>query len=206
MQAHRNALRQADSKLPGLCLSGRSYYAPRYYAPACGDIVGNLWKIKSRPLRSVSSGNASTSMRSRIDALKVVMSIKSCLRPAPQQVACRLPRFRHLPDVRHTAGSMLSKKSFLADEQNFSAPLVGPMWGNVRDHIESQQNDHRPSYMPYRGLGRPRQLKPDLCEIFGAPQFSTFSTASTQPGHSCPARRAGMRFGSCRVVELAALS
>ena len=48
---------------------------------------------------------------------------------------------------------MLSKKSFLADERNFSAPLVGPMRGNVRDHIESQQNDHRPSYMPYRGFG-----------------------------------------------------
>src|SRR5258707_14663570 len=77
---------------------------------------------------------------------------------------------------------MLSKKFFLADERNFSAPLVGPMRGNVRDHIESQQNDHRPSYMPYRGLRRPRQLKPDVCEIFGAPQFSTFSTASTQSG------------------------
>src|SRR5260370_40207963 len=78
---------------------------------------------------------------------------------------------------------MVSKKSFLADEQNFSAPLVGTMLGNVRDHIESQQNDHRPSYMPYRGLRRPRQLKPDLCEIFGAPRFSTFSTASTRFGH-----------------------
>ena len=75
---------------------------------------------------------------------------------------------------------MLSKNPFLADEQNFSALLVGPMLGNVRDHIESQQNDHRPSYMPYRGLRRPRQPKPDLCEIFGAPQFSTFSTASVK--------------------------
>ena len=77
---------------------------------------------------------------------------------------------------------MLSKKSFLADEQNFSAPLVGPMLANVRDHIESQQNDHRASYISYRGLRRPRQLKPDLCEIFGAPQFSTFSTASVKLG------------------------
>src|SRR6478736_3020378 len=72
----------------------------------------------------------------------------------------------------------VKKKSFLADEQNFSAPLVGPMLGNVRDRIESQQNDHRPSYISYRGLRRPRQLKRNLCEIFGAPQFSTFSTAS----------------------------
>src|SRR6476469_1673651 len=81
---------------------------------------------------------------------------------------------------------MLSKKSFLADEQNFSALLVGPMRGNVRDHIESQQNDHRPSYMPYRGLRRPRQLNPDVCEIFGAPQFSTFSTASVINGPDRP--------------------
>ena len=79
---------------------------------------------------------------------------------------------------------MLSKKSFLADEQNFSAPLVGPMLGNVRDHIELQQTDHRPSDMPHRGLRRPRQLKPDLCEIFGAPQFSTFSTASVKRRHA----------------------
>jgi hypothetical protein len=78
---------------------------------------------------------------------------------------------------------MLSKKSFLADERNFSAPLVRPMRGNVRDHIESQKNDHRPSYMPYRGLRQPRQLKTDLCENFGATQFSTFSTASTHFGH-----------------------
>jgi len=55
---------------------------------------------------------------------------------------------------------MLSKKSFPADEQNFSAALVGPLPGNVRDHIESQQNDHRSSYRPYRGLRRPSQLKP----------------------------------------------
>jgi hypothetical protein len=54
------------------------------------------------------------------------------------------------------------------------------MRSNVRDHIESQKNDHRPSYMPCRGLPRPRQLKLDLCEIFEAPQFSTFSTASVK--------------------------
>ena len=77
---------------------------------------------------------------------------------------------------------MLSKKSFLADEQNFLAPLVDPMLGNVRDHIESQQNDHRPSHMPCRGLRRRRQRKTDLREIFGAAQFSTFSTASVKNG------------------------
>src|SRR5258707_815781 len=71
------------------------------------------------------------------------------------------------------------------------------MLGNVRDHIESQQNDHRPSFMPYRGFRRPRQLKPDLSKIFGAPQFSTFSTASVKPRNSdaqmggphCPQQR-----------------
>jgi hypothetical protein len=79
-----------------------------------------------------------------------------------------------------SCGSMLSKKSFLADERNFSAPQVRHVRGNARDHIESQKNDHRPSHMPCRGLQRPRQLKTDLREIFGAAQFSTFSTASVK--------------------------
>ena len=83
---------------------------------------------------------------------------------------------------------MLSKKSFLADEQNFSAPLVGPMLGDVRDHVKSQQNDHRPSYMPHRGLRRPRQLKPDLCEIFGAPQVRLFRQHRSKSEVFLPAR------------------
>jgi hypothetical protein len=74
---------------------------------------------------------------------------------------------------------MLSKKSFLANERNVLAPLVRPTRGNVRDHIESHKSDRRPSYMPCRGLRRRRQRKTDLREIFGAAQFSTFSTAST---------------------------
>jgi hypothetical protein len=77
-------------------------------------------------------------------------------------------------------GSMLSKKSFLADERNFLAPLVRPTRGNVRDHIESHKSDRRPSYMPYGGLRRRRQRKTDLRESFGAAQFSTFSTASVK--------------------------
>ena len=36
-------------------------------------------------------------------------------------------------------GSMLSKKSFLANERNVLAPLVRPTRGNVRDHIESHK-------------------------------------------------------------------
>jgi hypothetical protein len=55
----------------------------------------------------------------------------------------------------------------------FSAPLVGPMLGNVRDHIESQQNDDRPSYM-HRGLRRPRQLKPDLARFSELLNFRLF--------------------------------
>src|SRR6185312_13082127 len=77
---------------------------------------------------------------------------------------------------------MLSKKSFLANERNVLAPLVPPTRGNVRDHIESHKSDRRPSYMPCRGLRRRRQRKTDLREIFGAAQFSTFSTASVRSG------------------------
>jgi hypothetical protein len=55
--------------------------------------------------------------------------------------------------------SMLSKKSFLAGELNFSAPQAHPTCADVRGHIESQESDHRASYMSYRGLQQRRQLK-----------------------------------------------
>src|SRR5260370_5211347 len=73
---------------------------------------------------------------------------------------------------------MLSKKYFLAGELDFSTPLVRPARANVTDHIESQESDHRASYMSYRGLQQRRQLKTDFREILGRAQFSTSSTAS----------------------------
>jgi hypothetical protein len=75
---------------------------------------------------------------------------------------------------------MLSKKVFLAGELNFSAPLARPARANVRDHIESQEGDHRASYASDRGLQQRRQLKTDFREIWEAAQFSTFSIASTR--------------------------
>jgi hypothetical protein len=74
------------------------------------------------------------------------------------------------------------KKSLVADERNFSARLVRPARGNVRDHIDSHKCDHRASYLPYRGAQRRRQLKNDLRETFGAAQFSTFSAISARNG------------------------
>jgi hypothetical protein len=41
---------------------------------------------------------------------------------------------------------ILLKKSFLADEQNFSGPLMRSARGDVRDHIVLHKNDHGPSY------------------------------------------------------------
>ncbi len=66
---------------------------------------------------------------------------------------------------------MLSKKYFLAGELDFSTPLVRPARANVTDHIESQESDHRASYMSYRGLQQRRQLKTDFREILGAAQL-----------------------------------
>jgi hypothetical protein len=40
------------------------------------------------------------------------------------------------------------KKSFLADERNFSGPLMRSATGDVRDHIVLHKNDHGPSYRP----------------------------------------------------------
>src|ERR1700716_111489 len=61
--------------------------------------------------------------------------------------------------------SMLSKKYFLVVELNFSAPHAHPTCADVRGHIESQESDHRASYLSYRGLQQRRQLKTDLREI-----------------------------------------
>ena len=77
---------------------------------------------------------------------------------------------------------ILLKKSFLADERNFSAPLVRPARGDVGDHIDSYKSDRRSSYLSYSGLQRRKQRNTDLREIFGAAQFSTFSTVSARSG------------------------
>jgi hypothetical protein len=50
--------------------------------------------------------------------------------------------------------------------------------GDVRDHIVSHKNDHRPPYRSYRALQRRKSLKIDIREIFGVARFSTFATVS----------------------------
>ena len=88
---------------------------------------------------------------------------------------------------RHVCSwQILLKKSFLADERNFSAPLVRPARGDVRDHIDSYKSDRRSSYLSYSGLQRRKQRNTDLREIFGAAQFSTFSTVSVKNGPDGP--------------------
>jgi len=46
------------------------------------------------------------------------------------------------PNVRFAP--ILLKKSFSADGRNFSASLVHPMRGDVRDLIDSHKSDYRP--------------------------------------------------------------
>src|SRR5882672_4971588 len=89
---------------------------------------------------------------------------------------------------------MLSKKYFLAGELDFSTPLVRPARANVTDHIESQESDHRASYMSYRGLQQRRQLKTDFREILGAAQFSTSSTAIDHLEKLATGNTDGMRY------------
>jgi len=81
-------------------------------------------------------------------------------------------------------GPILLKKSLLADEPNFSGPLVRSARGDVRDHIDSHKSDHRPFYFSYRASQRQRQLKIDRRQIFEAARFSTFSTVSANFGRS----------------------
>ena len=49
---------------------------------------------------------------------------------------------------------ILLKKFPPAHERNFSAPLVRPTLGDVRDHIDSRKSDEGLSYMPYGGFER----------------------------------------------------
>ena len=81
-----------------------------------------------------------------------------------------------LDDVRFWR--ILLKKSLLADERNFSGPLVRPTRGDVRDHIDSRESDHRPSHPFYGALQRLRHQEFDLRENFGDVRFSPFSTVS----------------------------
>src|SRR5712691_9717825 len=69
---------------------------------------------------------------------------------------------------------ILLKKSPLAHERNFSAPLVRPTLGDVRDHIDSRKSDQGLSYMAYRGFERQRQLRTDIRENFGSHSIFDF--------------------------------
>ena len=58
----------------------------------------------------------------------------------------------------------------------------------VRDHINYRKNDRWPSYRFYRALQRLKSPMRYICEIFGAPRFSSFSTQSARSGHSARSR------------------
>jgi hypothetical protein len=54
--------------------------------------------------------------------------------------------------------------------------------GDMRDHILSYQNDHRPSYWRRRALRQQERLRIDFREIFRVVRFSTFATISARTG------------------------
>jgi hypothetical protein len=79
------------------------------------------------------------------------------------------------------SGSMLSRKGFLAAALDFAALPATPARANVRDHIESQEDDRG---APDRGLQQRRPLKTVFCEILGTAQFSasvTFRRRALRP-------------------------
>jgi hypothetical protein len=53
----------------------------------------------------------------------------------------------------------------------------------VRDHINYRKNDRWRSHRFYRALHRLKPPMRYICEIFGAPRFSSFSTQSALFGH-----------------------
>ena len=114
-------------------------------------------------------GSASTSSLSRpAQASRVLRPAGSLSRPTAAFVTRlrpgRLPdqAARQLPDqptilwveppstgVTRLRGALQSKKVFPAGELNFSAPRARLTRADVRDHIESQEIDHRASYVSY---------------------------------------------------------
>jgi hypothetical protein len=54
----------------------------------------------------------------------------------------------------------------------------------VRDHINYRQNDRWRSYRFYRASQRLKSPMRYICQIFGAPRFSSFSTQSARSGRS----------------------
>ena len=56
--------------------------------------------------------------------------------------------------------------------------------GDMRDHIVSYQNDHRPSYWRRRALRQQARLRIDFSEILRAVRFSTFATISAKSGQN----------------------
>jgi hypothetical protein len=53
---------------------------------------------------------------------------------------------------------------------------------DMRDHINCRKNDRWRSYRFYRALQRLKSPTCDICEIFGAPRFRSFSTQSARSG------------------------
>jgi hypothetical protein len=78
------------------------------------------------------------------------------------------------------------KKSFFADDLKFSGPLVRLSRREVRDHINYRKSDRWPSYPFYRAWQPLKSAMRHICEIFGSPRFSSFSTQSAQSGRSLP--------------------
>jgi hypothetical protein len=60
----------------------------------------------------------------------------------------------------------------------------------VRDHINYRKNYRWPSYRFYSALQRLKSPMRDICEIFGARRFSTFSTISAISRHLPPTQSA----------------
>jgi hypothetical protein len=53
---------------------------------------------------------------------------------------------------------------------------------DVRDHINCRKNNRWRSYRFYKALQRLKSPTCDICEIFGAPRFRSFSTQSVKSG------------------------
>src|SRR6266404_650195 len=109
---------------------------------ATADNTGGSWEkpLSFAPRPNVRDGSW---LCENVVALRVING--------PDSPEIRLPLFPRKADSSRTSGHVrfvpiLLQKSFLADEQSFSGPLMRSARSDVRDHIVLHKNDYGPSY------------------------------------------------------------
>jgi hypothetical protein len=141
-------------------------------------------KITIIPISFFPSYRASNSDRQTCEQFTRLVS---SLKPVPSSVPARCRGGRRI-----SAGGreIRVRRRSCRSGLYFSGSLVRPTRGDMRDHVDSQESDHRLSHPFCGGVQLQSYLEIGFRGNCGAARVSTFSTVSAQSGHSAkPALR-----------------